>query len=527
MRHLREFHDSLVALPSVIAIDALVPGGIEAVPDAVYRALERDQVGGAMEEAESWYRESAGEDRKSAAISYALLLEGTDLLDDAMKIVDEERERSDSLEMRLVEAEVSLERGELEEAEELLGAVTPPKSGSGDVEPSVWGFAGDLLLDLERDEAALELYEAAVSGGTDNFETIIRLAEMQRDRGNWRRAAECYERAAEVGGDVIGPWERAAECWREAGQLSRSLEARAEVLDRRSGDAETWAKQGVGLRHVGKTDQAIEALEKATNLAPNRPEYWIELAHTHRQMGRSDRAIDGYKKVLDSEGSFMEALVGLASAALDQGDLALAEETAREAVETDDSHPEAWYLLARARRRGESLEGAEEAVRRALELDGGEARYHSLLGEILLDDGRSEEGFEALERAVDASPESAEIVIPFAVALLRGSDYGKLRELLEAEADWSEAPEWQLVAPVFEIIVDGIEDGEAEVDPVVERFEEAAERHDEVVPVDADFDELSRYALVLEDRRQAIVEAMIDVLEGRADLESVAPAGGH
>lgn len=526
MRHLREFHDSLVALPSVIAIDALVPGGIEAVPDAVYRALKRDQVGGAMEEAESWYRE-ADADRKSAAVAYALLLEGTDLLDDAMKIVDEERERSDSLEMRLVEAEVSLERGKIEEAENLLEAVTPPESGSGDVEPSVWGFAGDLLLDLERDEGALELYEAAVSGGTDNFETIIRLAEMQRDRGNWRRAAECYERAAEVGGDVIGPWERAAECWREAGQLSRSLEARAEVLDRRSGDAGTWAKQGVGLRHVGKTDQAIEALEKATNLAPHRPEYWIELAHTHRQIGQSDRAIDGYKKVLESEGAFMEALVGLASAALDQGDLALAEQTAREAVETDDSHPEAWYLLARARRRGESLEGAEEAVRRALELDDREARYHRLLGEILLDDGRTDEGFQALERAVDASPESGEIVIPFAVALLRGRDYEKLGELLEAEADWSEVSEWQLVAPVFQIIVEGIEDGEADIEPVVERFEEAAERHDDAVPVDADFDELSRYALVLDDRRRGIVEATIEVLEGRADLESVDPAGGH
>lgn len=520
MRHLTEFHDALIALPSVIAIDALVAGGIEAVPEALSRALRHDQVGEAMEEAEAWYREG-GEERIEAGIAYALLLEGCDLLDEAVSLAEELRGETDRPAVKLVEAEIRLERGEEERAEAILEELAPGGERAGSVEASVWGFAADLLLDLGRDEEAIDCYEAAVSGGTDNYETVIRLAELHRDRGNWRRAAECFEGAAELGGDVIGPWKRAAECWRQAGQLSRSLDARAEVLERRSGDAETWAKQGVGYRHVGKIDEAIAAFEKATNLASERPEYWIELAHTLRRAGRVDRAIDGYKQVLEFDGAFVEALEGLAAAALEQGDLALAEQTAGEAVEADDERAEAWYLLGRARRRSETLEGAEQAARRAIELDGEEARYHRLVGEILLDAGRVEEGFEALGRAVERSEAPAEIVVPFALALLRSSEYGRLRELLQTEADWAEAPVWELVAPVLEVIVDGIEREDAPLEPVIEAFEAGVGRHAGAIPLEVALEDLSRYALVLGDRREAVVEQMLEVLEGREPIDGL------
>ncbi|MFB6352421.1 MAG: tetratricopeptide repeat protein, partial [Bradymonadaceae bacterium] len=259
MTHVPKFQDALVALPSVIAIEALVPGGIEAMPSEVYRALRKDEVGEAMEAAEDWYqtvKEQPGEEREAAQIAYALLMENCDLLDEAVEFARERRrEAEEDAALTLVEAEILLERGETEKADELVAGFCEEYADGTEVDGSVWGFAADLLLDVGRDDEAIDCYEKAVSLGTEDFETVIRLAKLRQQREEWHRGAECFELAADLGGDVAGPWAEAAECWRQAGELRKSLQARDQFLDQRTGDAETWAKQGIGYRHVGDGEQ--------------------------------------------------------------------------------------------------------------------------------------------------------------------------------------------------------------------------------------------------------------------------------
>jgi len=525
MTHIPKFRDALVALPSVIAIDALVDGGIEAMPSEVYRALRRDEVGEALEAAEDWYEGLGGEltgERRTAGIAYAFLLENCDLLDEALEFAREMRgEAGEDAELVLVEAEILLERGEVETADELLAGFHQAHGDGEAIDGSAWGFAADLLLDVGRDEEAIDCYETAVSRGTDTFETVIRLATLHQERENWSRAAECFELAADLGGEVAGPWAEAAESWRQAGELRKSLEARDRVLEQRTGDAETWARQGVGYRHVGEKDKAIEALKKATRLAPDRPAYWIELAHTLREIGHADEAIERYRKVLEFDDELVEAVNGLAEAALDQGDLALALEVTGQAVETAPDDGRSWFLSARALRRKRRIEEAEEAVRRALECDDDEARHHRLLGEIALEQNRPDEGFEALERAVELSPDDGAVVVPFAEALLRANHYDRLDDLLDREESWSASLDWRFVEPILRLIVDGITDERRDLEPVVERFEATVEGHTDALPMAYDFEELSRYALVLDDRRQWVIEQMIEVLEGREPLEEL------
>ena len=520
MTYIPKFQDALVALPSVIAINALVPGGVESLDEDVYDALRRDELTDAMEAAEAWYAESGGSD--AATISYALLLEGCDLLDDAFDFVETVRaDRPETPALALVEAEIRLDRGENEEALEILDSFCESHEESTDVDGSVWGFAGDLLLDLGRDDVAVDCYEKALAMGTEDFETVIRLAQLHSDRGEFRRAAECFETAAELGGDVVGPWEEAAENWKRAGQIHRSLEAREKVLESRSEDAAAWARQGVGYAHVGEEEKAIEALQKATRIDESRPEYWIELAHILRGAGRSERAIESYKKVLEFEEEFLEALNGLTAAALDQGDVALAEETARQSVELDGENASAWALLGDALRAEHDASEAEDAIHRAIELEPENPDHHRRLGELLLEEGRTDEGFEELMRAVDLNAEGGAVVLPFAEALLRAQEYGRLRELLDSRADWAGSKTWQLTRPVLRVLIEGIEKSSKEVEPSVESFEEAVKASSDTIPLRYDFGELSRYAMVIDDHRQWVVDRMIDVLEGRKSLDDI------
>ena len=527
MTFIPEFQDALVALPSVIALEALLPGGIESLPEDSYDALRHDEVRRAMEAGESWYREGEGPE-EMRALTYAILQEGTDLLEEADEFIQEARQQyPQSPRLLLAEAEIALERADDERAGRLLDAFWEEHIDSTEVDGPVWGFAGDLMLDLGREERALEAYEKAVSLGAEHFETVIRLAQMHRNRQNWQQAAEAFELAAELGGDVVGPWAQAADCWRQDGKLRRSLEARQHVLDQRGGDAEQWAQQGVGYGRLREFDRAIEALEKATRLDPHRPEYWIELAHLRRKTGQSEEAIAGYRRVLDQESAFLEALNGLTAAALDQGDAALAEETAREAVEHNPDDARAWYLLGRSLRKAHRSKEARDALGRALELDDSVAEYHKELGELLLDDGETEEGWNEMEEALALSEEPDTLAAPFAEALLRTKQYDRLDNLLE-QVDRPEelAPQWALTSPMFSVILDGIDpDDSREVEAAIETFGQAVAVHRAALPLEDRFEELARYALVVDDHHQWIVETMIAIVEGREPLEALISEG--
>lgn len=517
-----KFQDALVALPTVIALDAVLSGGVESLPGPVYDALRSDDVKGALRAAEEW-REEAGDGELAPRMAHALLLEGCDRLDDALEAVVEAREDFEAPELAVVEAEIRLERGEFDRAEELLDGFRERHGDGGDIGADVWGFTGDLLLDVGREEAAIDCYERAVAGGTENYETVIRLAKLQQDRERWAEAAESFERAAQLGGDVVGPWDEAAESWERAGELRPSLEARAKVLEHRTGDAETWARQGVGYRHLGELERAAEALEKATRFAPERPEYWIERAEVLQERGRPERAIECYREVLEFEPDYLEARLGIAAAALAQGDPRRAEEAARRALETDEFAPEAHLALGRALRARNETDEALEALQRAAELDDeGAARYHRELGEALVDAGDVESGLEHLERAVERGAGEGEATPMLAETLLREQEYDRLRELVD-RSDADAGGRWALVRPIYGAVVAGIDEEEGRLEGVREEFEAALEEHGARIPVAYGFDEIERFGTVLDRPFAEAIETMIAILEGRSSQEELGP----
>jgi len=514
-----KFQDALVALPTVIALDAVLPKDVESLPGPVYDALRSDNVKGALRAGKEW-REEAGEEELIPRVALALLLEGCDRLDDALETVAAAREDFDAPELVVVEAEIRLERGEMERAEQLLDAFHERYGDDATVDADLWGFAADLYLDVGREEAAIEAYERAVDGGTEKYETVIRLAKLRQDRERWADAAALFERAAELGGDVVGPWDEAAESWERAGELRRSLQAREEVLEQRTGDAETWARQGIGYRRLGELDRAAEALEKATRFAPERPAYWIERAETLEQMGLPERAIECYREVLDVDPDYLEAHLGVVSSSLAMGDPKRAEEAARRAVDAEDASPEAQLALGRALRARNETDGAIEALRRAVELDGQAPEYQRELGEALVDRGDVDAGLEHLERTVEQGAGEGEPTLILAEILLREEKYDPLRDRIDRSGTEA-GGRWALVRPIYGAVIAGIDEDESRRERSRKRFEAALEEHGHRIPVAYDFDEIERFGTVLDRCDAKVVEAMIAILEGRASRDAL------
>jgi len=526
MTMLPKFQDALIALPTAVALEAVLPGGVESLPDPVYDALRSDDVEGALRAGEAWLEE-AEEGEPGPRLAYPLLLEACDRLDDALEAVERARREVEGAPLlEVVEAEIRLERGEFDRAGRLLEEFCANGDDEREISAGGWEFAGDLLLDLGDETKAVACYDRAFERGSERFETAIRLGKVRQERDEWRRAAEAFERAAELGADVVGPWDEAAECWRRAGELRRSLEARSEVLSERTDDAGVWARQGVGYRHLGELERAAEAFEKATRFAPERPEFWIERAEVLRAVGRPERAITCYREVLDWDPEYLEARTGVASAALEQGDPARAETAARRALETDERSAEARYLLSRALRAQGRLDEALEAVRRAIDRGTGEARYHRELGELSVEAGDPEAGLDHLERAVQLGAGGGEAAPVLAETLLREQQYGRLEELSGEERVRDAGWRWRLVGPVYRAVVAGVRGDPELLREAEEMFRHAVDGGGEQIPVDAELDEVERFATVLDEGYAGLVEAMIGVLEGRVDVEELETRGG-
>ncbi|GEM_PF-5337047 len=516
MSFIPEFEDALVTLPAVLTLDALLLRGIDTVPEEIYDALQRDDIEAARGAGESWYRE-AGPGDWQASLTYAILLEGVDQFDEALEVlVDSQTVHPESIELQLAEAEIDLERGDDQTAEQqLLELLDETESGAVE-RGDVWGFFADLLLDVDRDAEAVQCLERAVEHGTDDFETFIRLGELRREAGRYAGAAECFERAASQRNMAVGPWERAVECWNKAGETRRLLEARRELLELRRDDPEEWARQGVGHRDVGEPEAAIECLEKAVRLAPQSTVYQIELAETLREAGQFEEAIAAYEKVLEGEPDFPEALEGLVDVALAQGDIERAERNARRLAGIDRDSPRSWWLRGRVHRERHRLEKAIEALTHAVELDPECSEARRLLGQIQLEAGQTEEGMDTLRRAIAEGPSSGTVAIQMATALLSAKDYDELSRMLAAtEASWSDTGRWRLVRPVLRILTRSLHGETPDIEKHVDAFCEALREHRDMIPLTEDLEELRRFGLAIGDPVRRAVETMVDALDGR------------
>ncbi len=199
---------------------------------------------------------------------------------------------------------------------------------------------------------------------------------------------------------------------------------------------------GRGLASLGEWDLAEQAFESATNANPGYAEAWAFWGEARLQLGE-----DGEKELetalrINPNSVLVRALMALAlgraqqwDAAIEQlqvaarlepqrgawrlelgnlyaqkGDLVAARGEYQKAIDLEPNNAQTWYALAAfCYQYGVDLEqSGQAAARKALAIDVQDARSNDLLGAILVELGKEDEGERYLLKAADLNPGLAE-----------------------------------------------------------------------------------------------------------------------
>lgn len=293
---------------------------------------------------------------------------------------------------------------------------------------------GLLLRDLGDFRAAEARFAAAFEawqGANDPAGAAIAafdLGLVRLDLGRLDDAARAFDaslRLSQALGDEAGVAAARTHLgvvWRRAGRLGDARRVLEQAVDgwRRLGDAreaDAAANLGLVLDDLGATDDARALLESALAAARSardvdrQARLLVNLGALEHAAGRPAAARPHYtaaEAAFRSLGRDRDAAAAALGAALLDGSPAALAEVAERARAAGDRRAEAYAALALAgvQRRTDRAAAEKNAARaarlaEALAIDGVAWRADALLGELLIDAGRAEDGIARLRAAVD------------------------------------------------------------------------------------------------------------------------------
>jgi len=190
-------------------------------------------------------------------------------------------------------------------------------------------------------------------------------------------------------------------------------------------------QQGRSLLQSHDLPQARQVLEKAVHRNPSSAETWLLLADTYSQLGMEGEAIRGYETVLKLQANSPNALYNLAILQLRRNNV---EEAARYLEAFHQQRPQdrdILFPLAHCLfQLGRTSEG-QQAIEEAMNTAGGSASVYLKAGQLLLAHGKVEEALKPLGRALNLQPGSDETRLTLALAESRLGRPARVIELLQ------------------------------------------------------------------------------------------------
>jgi tetratricopeptide (TPR) repeat protein len=207
--------------------------------------------------------------------------------------------------------------------------------------------AADVMCQLERNELAIELYKQAMLMTSDNEEIAEALGYCYLFSGNWKEAAEIFNKLTAHCTDKQQKklyLQVTAMCSMNSAQYGRAIDCYSELSVEKRDDAKIWVKMGQAALGAGATKRAFMYGQKALALRP------------------------GYADAI--------ALVGCARYAA--GDYYAAVERFEEIAAGSRNEGFSWFMRARCYEQLGQTKEAKRAYKKALEIN-----PHSELGDFL------------------------------------------------------------------------------------------------------------------------------------------------
>lgn len=315
-------------------------------------------------------------------------------------------------------------------------------------DPFVLEEAGDALLDAARyDEARVMFVKLREMKDVDparKLNASLRLAEVERQRGDKEAALKIYDEALAESGEAS--WlqrevrSRIERLFRSDDDLPGLAAHYEKRLKAEPGDLEAALSLSETLSELSRADESLKVLQAAAGKAPDRKDVQLKLAASLLRAERPAEAQTTLEALEKKHPADVEVITQLGEAQwmafkLGKGDKGAAVTTWRK-LAPENADANAVLRLAEILRAHELAEEAVAEYRRGLALDPSANDRRERLADYLMELDRKPEALAELEGMVAGDRASGENFLRLAKIQRRFGDSAAARQSLEAAASY-------------------------------------------------------------------------------------------
>jgi tetratricopeptide (TPR) repeat protein len=313
-----------------------------------------------------------------------------------------------------------------------------------DEQADTWNAYGVMLAQVGNYEEALGKWEKAIEIKPDFFEAYSNMGNALWELGRFEESKKACEKAVELAPEFVGGYNNLGLALASLDKKEEAIETWNKGLEVAPTSPDPMINIGNALCELGRPSESEEYCRKALELSPDNSKALYNLGNAQRDQGKLKEAEESYRKAIAVEPSFVDAYNNLSSILIQLHRHEEALTSARYIIAFKPDHATAYYIQAIALKEMGHLEKAEKSARKSLELNPDfveskveladilfmsdkydeaetllvdameemEGNRHNLylrLSTVLERLNRIDEALEAVEKAMELSPETPEI----------------------------------------------------------------------------------------------------------------------
>lgn len=288
-----------------------------------------------------------------------------------------------------------------------------------------------VLHRLGRLTDAIDLLERAVAADPNLPVFHSNLCEMYRQAGNLDRAVEHGLKAVALAPNYPDAHNNLGIVQFERSELDAAEAAYRHALKLKPDFAEVHNNLGNLYRVREDSESSLRCYERAIELRPTYVEALANAGKAHMAQRQYDVAEKLFRRASDIRPDYMEALTGIASASHAQGNGNYALTLLSRMTTMYPDKVEPFILLSQLLQEDHKLNGALAAAEQALALDGADHRTRALMGRVKREMGQTAEAIEWFRKALEAQPDSAELLNQLGVSHMELGEMDEARACFE------------------------------------------------------------------------------------------------
>lgn len=314
------------------------------------------------------------------------------------------------------------------------------------------GSLAELTCDSER---ALNAYEAALRHNPYSFNALFKLAGLWRNREQYPKAIEFFERALSIDNTNGEVWSSLGHCFLQQGDLSKAYSAYQQAIHNLPNpkDPKLWYGIGILYDRYGTIEHAEEAFSEVMRMDPkfdkgneiyfrlgiiykqqgkyelslqcfryilhtpprplNEIDIWFQIGHVYEQQKEYVLAKEAYERVLSENPNHAKVLqqlgwlYHLSNTPYSDQDKAIL--YLSQSSDADPSEAQTWYLLGRCYMAQAKYNRAYDAYQQAVYLDGKNPNFWCSIGVLYYQINQFRDALDAYSRAIRLNPHISEV----------------------------------------------------------------------------------------------------------------------